>query len=293
MKRLAVRGPRWTKHPKTTSPPTRTITTSHNDPAPLEKRPRYLLTLHTDAEHQKHLTAPRIHYTVRPFRDFPLRMALFRNLPPSQLAVIDADIAALAEQQRSFPIVKGNAYLLDRRASIDVDTLRAQGMYDRLKEKWGGFLSKQDQSFKAGYTLQKKRHYVPEKALVKLERTFRKFRGRFDGLSLYRFDRYYKGRWRHVKDFMFPRRKGRSAHKQGLKTKTAMTGPTQSQQQKKQQQRSRQILSVYRAPIKSFTAPKPIPQPKRQCLPTPIPSHANRRRSPEESSTSRSQAGAP
>lgn len=129
-------------------------------------------------------------------------MALFRALPASQLAVIDADIAALAEQQHSFPIAAGNAYVSDRRASIDVDTLQAQGIYDRLKEKGGGFLSKQDQTFKAQYTLQRKRRYG---TLGELERTFQKPSGQVDGLSLYRFDGYYKGRWRHVKDFMFPR----------------------------------------------------------------------------------------
>lgn len=64
------------------------------------------------------------------------------------------------------------------------------------------FLSKQDKSFKAHYTIQNKvdEEGVPERTLEEVRREFEGSRGTVDGFSLFRYDRGY---WRHVEDFMF------------------------------------------------------------------------------------------
>ena len=88
--------------------------------------------------------------------------------------------------------------------AMDANAPPARGIYNDLKEKWEDFLSKQDKSFKAHYTVQNKvEEGVPQRTLEELQKNFEGSRGQVDGLSLYRYDRGY---WRHTKDFMFPSR---------------------------------------------------------------------------------------
>ena len=207
---------------KMTPQPSKTITTSHNDrpsssPYTADQYLRqanhtaktahkdeesYILTLHTDPAHHKRVTALRTQYFPAKINKLSAHIALFRALPGSQLATITADISAVAEQQRSFPIATGKVHLLGHGVAIDANVPPARGIYDGLKGKWEEFLSKQDKSFKAHYTIQNKvEEGVPQRTLEELERNFEGSRGRVDGLSLFRYDRGY---WRHVKDFMFP-----------------------------------------------------------------------------------------
>ena len=220
--RLALRNASWRKQIKKTPQPTKTMTTSHNVPAPsgpytAEKYTRradhtantahegedsYILTLHTDPSHHQRVTALRTHYFPPKLNKLSAHIALFRALPGSQLATIEADISASAQQQHPFPIATGKAYLLGHGVAIDANAPPARGIYDGLKGKWEGFLSKQDKSFKAHYTIQNKvEDGVPQRTLEELGKTFGGSSGRVDGLSLYRYDRGY---WRHMKDFMFP-----------------------------------------------------------------------------------------
>lgn len=219
--RFAIRNAAWSKHIKIISQPRKIMATSPGDQAPLgpyaaekfarradhtantaqEEEDSYILALHTDPEHHKRVTALRTQYFPPKLNKLSAHIALFRALPGSQLATIEADISAAAEKQAPFPIATGNAYLLGHGVAIDANAPPATGIYDGLKEKWEKFLSKQDKSFKAHYTIQNKvEDGVPQKTLEELRKTFEGSRGHVDGLSLFRYD---SGYWRHTKDFMF------------------------------------------------------------------------------------------
>lgn len=74
-------------------------------------------------------------------------------------------------------------------------------IHERLREKWAGFLSKQDQSFRAHYTVQNKvEKDVAERTLQEVRGTFRGEEGVVRGLVLYRYDR---GFWRDKGEFEF------------------------------------------------------------------------------------------
>ena len=171
-----------------------------------EEQDSYILALHTDPEHHKRVTALRTQYFPPKLNKLSAHIALFRALPGSQLATIQADIIAVAEKQQSFPIATGKAFLLGHGVAIDANVPPARGIYNELKDRWESFLSKQDKSFKAHYTIQNKvEDGVPQKTLEELQKTFEGSRGQVDGLSLYRYDRGY---WGHTKDFMFSHQTG-------------------------------------------------------------------------------------
>ena len=220
--RLTIGNAGWSKHIGTILQSKRNMTTSH-DPAlsgpytadkytrradhtakiTQEEEDSYILALHTDLEHHKRMTALRTQYFPPKLNKLSAHVALFRALPGSQLVVIEADVSAAAEKRQSFPIATGKAYLLSHGVAIDANVPLAREIYNGLKEKWGGFLSKQDKSFKAHYTIQNKVEAgVPQRTLDELQKNFEGSQGQVDGLSLYRYDRGY---WRHTKDFMFPR----------------------------------------------------------------------------------------
>lgn len=207
---------------KTISQSTKNMTTSHAEQAPSgpytadnytrradhtantaqEEDDSYILALHTDLEHHKRMTALRTQYFPPKLNKISAHVALFRALPGSQLAVIEADISAAAKNQQSFPIVTGKPFLLGHGVAIDANVPLAREIYNGLKDNWDGFLSKQDKSFKAHYTIQNKVEAgVPQTTLDELQKNFEGSHGQVDGLSLYRYD---KGYWRHTKDFMFP-----------------------------------------------------------------------------------------
>ncbi|CAF9941762.1 hypothetical protein IMSHALPRED_002884 [Imshaugia aleurites] len=208
---------------KMASQPAKTVPTSPSNPAPLgpytaanytrlaehtantgrEEEDSYILALHTDYSHHTCVTALRTQYFPPKLNKLSAHIALFRALPGSQLATMTADISALAETQSAFPIATGEAYLIGHGVAIEANAPPARGIYDALKGKWEGFLSKQDKSFRAHYTIQNKvDEGVRRKTLEEVRRNFEGSQGLVDGLSLYRYDRGY---WRHMKDFMFPR----------------------------------------------------------------------------------------
>lgn len=221
--RLALRNARGNEYINMTSHPTKTITTSPNSQASSdpytseiytrradhiantahEDEDAYILTLHTDPSHHKRLTALRTKYFPPTLNKLSAHIALFRALPGSHLPTIQSDIHSLTSAQHTFPITTGKAFLLGRHGvAIDAHAPAAKGIYNALKEKWEAFLSKQDKSFRAHYTIQNKvdEEGVPERTLEEVRRDFEGSRGTVDGLSLFRYDRGY---WRHVKDFMF------------------------------------------------------------------------------------------
>ena len=224
--RFAFRTAHWSKKTKIAPHPIKTMATfptgqtpsgpytaneytrqaDHTANTAQEEEDSYILALHTDPEHHERVTALRTQYFPPKLNKLSAHIALFRALPGSQLATIQADISAVAEKQQSFPIATGKAFLLGHGVAIDAHVPPARGIFNELKGKWDGFLSKQDKSFKAHYTIQNKvEDGVPERTLEGLQKTFGGSRGQVDGLSLYRYDRGY---WRHTKDFMFSHETG-------------------------------------------------------------------------------------
>lgn len=115
--RFAFRNASWSKHMNIISQPPITMTTSHNDQAPLGsytvdrytrgadhtantaqgEEDSYILALHTDLEHQKRVTALRTQYFPPGLNKLPAHIALLRAPPGSQLATIQADSGAVTE----------------------------------------------------------------------------------------------------------------------------------------------------------------------------------------------------
>lgn len=161
---------------------------------------KYILTLRTDPEHHAHVTALRTQYFPPNLNKLSAHIALFRALPGSQLSAIESDILAATTLQQPFPIVTGKPFLMSNGVGIHADVPPGKDIYRGLNEKWEGWLSRQDKSFKPHYTVQNKvERDVAAKTLKEVER-LGEMKGVVDGLTLWRYD---KGYWKRERDFMF------------------------------------------------------------------------------------------
>ena len=83
---------------------------------------------------------------------------------------------------------------------LHVDVPPAREVYKQLKEKWEGWLSRQDKSFEPHYTVQNKvERVVAMRTLNEIER-LGEMKGVVHGLTLWR---YARGYWKHEREFMF------------------------------------------------------------------------------------------
>lgn len=161
----------------------------------------YILALRTDTAHHERMTALRKQYFPINLNKLDAHVALFRALPGSQLTTISADINDLAKSQTPFTITATKPYQLGHGVAIHVHAPEAGDIFKKLRGRWAGFLSKQDQSFQPHYTIQNKvEKEVAERTLQEVRETFHGSDGQVGGLSLYRYD---KGFWRHRRDFEF------------------------------------------------------------------------------------------
>lgn len=166
-----------------------------------EKEDKYILALHTDAEHHARVTALRTKYFPPELNRLNAHVALFRALPGSQLPTMEDDILEVARQQQAFPISTDKPVLMAHGVGLDVQAPESRKIYTELEEKWNEFLSNQDKSFKPHYTVQNKvPRRVSEKAWEDIKREWEGSQGEVDGLTLWRYD---KGYWRHRRDFIF------------------------------------------------------------------------------------------
>ncbi|KAL8847232.1 MAG: hypothetical protein Q9221_007719 [Calogaya cf. arnoldii] len=169
---------------------------------------KYILALHTDPAHHKAVTALRNQHFPSNINRLSAHVALFRALHGSQLAVIQSAIEHLVHQHDPFPISTGEPFLMDHGVGLHVQVGPATNIFQTLKEQWGGFLSEQDQSFRAHYTIQNKvRSSVAQKSLVEIRSGPHRFEGStgtVTGLSLYLYDRGY---WTLKQTYPFPAEK--------------------------------------------------------------------------------------
>jgi len=185
-------------------PPTSRTYTRQADHTPNTADPEsavYILALRTDTAHHERMTALRNQYFPPNLNKLEAHIALFRALPGSQLPAISTDIHDLVNSQSPFPIKTIKPFQLGHGVAIQVHAPDAVEIFNKLSEKWAGFLSKQDQSFRAHYTLQNKvEKEVAERTLQEVRGTFRGEEGLVGGLVLYRYDR---GFWRDARVFDF------------------------------------------------------------------------------------------
>ncbi|KAL8919747.1 MAG: hypothetical protein Q9208_006613 [Pyrenodesmia sp. 3 TL-2023] len=153
----------------------------------------YILALDTDEAHHRAVTALRNQHFPPKLNKLSAHIALFRALPGSELARIESAIQDLTHHQRPFPISTGKPFLLSHGVGLEVHVAPAQDIFGTLKAQWQGFLSKQDQSFRAHYTIQNKVEDKEEvqKTLQEVQRNFAGSTGTVTGLSLYLYARGY------------------------------------------------------------------------------------------------------
>ncbi|KAI4259822.1 MAG: hypothetical protein L6R42_004385 [Xanthoria sp. 1 TBL-2021] len=156
---------------------------------------KYILALQTDPAHHKAVTALRTQHFPANINKLSAHVALFRALPGSQLPVIQSAIQHLVHHQEPFPISTGEPFPMTHGVGLHVHAEPAALIFRTLKEQWDGFLSKQDQSFRAHYTIQNKvQSSVAQKSLVEIRSGPHRFEGStgtVTGLSLYLYDRGY------------------------------------------------------------------------------------------------------
>jgi len=192
------------QHPSPPQTPTSRLYTRQADHTPNTADPEsavYILALRTDATHHSRMTALRTQYFPPTLNKLEAHIALFRALPGSQLPTITTDIHDLVASHPPFPLKATKPFQLGHGVAIHVHASEAGEIFNRLREKWAGFLSKQDQSFRAHYTVQNKvEKEVAERTLQEIRGSWRGEEGVVGGLVLYRYDR---GFWRGARDFEF------------------------------------------------------------------------------------------
>ncbi|KAL8691064.1 MAG: hypothetical protein Q9218_003626 [Villophora microphyllina] len=163
----------------------------------------YILALHTDAAHHQALTTLRNKYFPPKLNKLSAHIALFRALPGSQLPKIEKSIEDLVRQYHPFPITADKPFVLSHGVGIEARVPQAKTIFRVLKEQWEHFLSRQDHSFRAHYTIQNKvdDKEVVHKTLEEVQSVFGGSQGMVTGLALYL---YNKGYWDMKHIYLFP-----------------------------------------------------------------------------------------
>jgi 2'-5' RNA ligase len=179
---------------------------AHKANTTYEDEKSYILALRTNENHLKTMTALRAKYFPKKINKLDAHVALFRALPGSELSRICNDISEIAGSTSPFSIHAKKPFKMGKGVGIQVDRAEpAKTIYGQLKERWEPFLSQQDKSFKAHYTIQNKVDdpTVVDNTIKEVREEFRGSEGTVDGLSLYRYDRGY---WKMERDFEFGKR---------------------------------------------------------------------------------------
>ncbi|KAL8781763.1 MAG: hypothetical protein Q9213_005846 [Squamulea squamosa] len=162
---------------------------------------KYILALNTDTHHHQVVTALRSKHFPANINKLSAHVALFRALPGSQLATIQSAIEHVVHHYEPFPISTGEPFLMTHGVGLEVHAEPAKHIFHVLKGQWNGFLSNQDQSFKAHYTIQNKvQNSIAQKTLGEVRQDFGRSNGMVTGLSLFLYDRGY---WRLKETYPF------------------------------------------------------------------------------------------
>jgi len=162
----------------------------------------YILALLTDKAHHKYLTSIRDKYFPSHINKLEAHVAMFRALPGSQLPRITQDLRDITGSHSQFQIKADRPFRLGHGIGVNVQRSGAEAIFDELHSRWAPFLSKQDNSFRAHYTVQNKvdKPEDVDKALDELRQEFHPSSGTVEGLALYK---YVRGYWKDRQDFLF------------------------------------------------------------------------------------------
>ncbi|GAA6000379.1 hypothetical protein JCM10207_007987 [Rhodosporidiobolus poonsookiae] len=180
----------------------------HRPVTDTEEEHVYVLTLRLTPSLHDPLNELRTHYFPPHRLKVAAHLTLFHALPHSKLASIVDDTAAVAAETAPFRVTTGRAFLLGKNGvaiAPGEGTEEGAAVHARLREKWEGFLSKQDaKAFKAHWTCQNKVD-DEEKVLQAFEELKRWAKekgaeGEATGLVLWK---YVWGKWEFEKEFGF------------------------------------------------------------------------------------------
>ena len=166
----------------------------------------YVLTLRTNREFHERINDLRKQYFPAQLNKIGAHITLFHALPGSQLGPIISDILEIANTQQGFEIQTIRPLKMSHGVALDANNQDAHRLWDTLVRKWGpagaDFLSKQDQQFKAHYTIQNKvEKDVAEKTWEEARAQFKSDEGRAVGFTLYKYMK--GGHWRYQRTFDF------------------------------------------------------------------------------------------
>lgn len=166
----------------------------------------YVLTLTTNREFHQRINDLRKQYFPPQLNKIGAHITLFHALPGSQLPTIIADLLDLASTQSSFSIKIIEPLKMSHGVALNAKNQEAHRLWNSLMQKWGpagaDFLSKQDQSFRAHYTIQNKAEKdVAQKAWEEVKDRFKSDEGEAIGFTLYRYMK--GGYWRYQRTIDF------------------------------------------------------------------------------------------
>ena len=172
----------------------------------IEEDSTYVLTLRTNREFHERINHLRKQHFPPQLNKIGAHITLFHALPGSQLTTIISDIISLVHTESSFTMRTSEPIKMSYGVALNANSQDARRLWDILAQKWGptgaDFLSKQDQHFKAHYTIQNKAEKdVAQKSWEEVKENFRSDQGRAIGFTLYK---YLKGGyWRYQRTFDF------------------------------------------------------------------------------------------
>ena len=173
-----------------------------------EEESTYVLTLRTDHAFHQRINDLRKQYFPPRLNKIGAHITLFHALPGSQLESILTDISAVTHKHSPFPVSTHEPMRMSHGVALSAKNAKANEVFNDFKQRWGpadaDFLSKQDQSFRAHYTIQNKAEKeVADKSWEEVRNNFKRDHGQAIGLTLYQYMK--GGRWKFKSHFDFAR----------------------------------------------------------------------------------------
>ena len=172
----------------------------------IEEDSTYVLTLRTNREFHERINDLRKQYFPAQLNKIGAHITLFHALPGSRLESIVSHLLEIVQTQQGFPIQIIKPIKMSHGVALDANNQEAHRLWDTLVRKWGpsgaDFLSKQDQQFKAHYTIQNKvEKEVARHTWEEISDRFKGDEGQAIGFTLYQYKK--DGHWRYQRAFDF------------------------------------------------------------------------------------------
>jgi 2'-5' RNA ligase len=168
------------------------------------EEPVYVLTLKTSEEIAQQMQMLRQKWFPADRLKIPAHITLFHALPESQLAQVSSHIDSIALRIKRFEISTGRIVKMKKGVLVNLEagSDEARHIFVSLRTSWWEWLSEQDKSFKAHWTVQNK-----EEDQLRVDEAFRDTHrigaglGWATGLVLWRYEK--NGMWTKAKEVEF------------------------------------------------------------------------------------------